>query len=284
MALIPTCGGGGTCGAPAPQNLPDALRQEVHAYGRGEVCQLKAKCAQISARGLDSGPTEWLGVSLLLGWMGGTRRLSLSYLWHVSFFSSDLSLKVLWIPPVPPQTHNSLLSTTAAPSLPPPQGELCSHPPAAHCLHGAGQGASGQPCFPFVWEEKSCSSVGFGAGSTLRGRAVPDGTPTPQLGVGRGCRLTAAMATWLPTTSAFLFQFNPCPSWLRDLPSAKPRITERNNLVLHQASFHGLLLQCRWLPVLLHPALPIPTCLNSFGGGPVLSGVRGGRKETSKGP
>lgn len=80
------------------------------------------------------------------------------------------------------------------------------------------------------------------------------------------------------------FQFNPCPSWLRDLPSAKPRVTERNNLVLHQASFHGLLLQCRWLPVLLHPALPIPTCLNSFGGGPVLSGVRGGRRETSKGP
>lgn len=113
-----------------------------------------------------------------------------------------------------------------------------SHPPAAHCLHGAGQGASGQPCFPFVWEEKSCSSAGFGTGSTLRGRAVPDGIPTPQLGVGRGCRLTAAMATWLPTTSAFLFQFNPCPSWLRDLPSAKPRVTERNNLVLHQASFH----------------------------------------------
>lgn len=70
--------GGGTCGAPAPQNLPDALRQEVHACGRGEVCQLKAKCARISARGLDPGPTEWLGVSLLLGWMGGTRRLSLS--------------------------------------------------------------------------------------------------------------------------------------------------------------------------------------------------------------
>lgn len=169
-------------------------------------------------------------------------------------------------------------------SAPSTEGAVQSHPPAAHCLHGAGQGASGQPCFPFVWEEKSCSSAGFGAGSTLRGRAVPDGTPTPQLGVGRGCRLTAAMATWLPTTSAFLFQFNPCPSWLRDLPSAKPRVTERNNLVLHQASFHGLLLQCRWLPVLLHPALPIPTCLNSFGGGPVLSGVRGGRKETSKGP
>lgn len=138
--------GGGTCGAPAPQNLPDALRQEVHAYGRGEVCQLKAKCAQISARGLDPGPTEWLGVSLLLGWMGGTRRLSLSYLWHVSFFSSDLSLKVLWIPPVPPQTHNSLLSTTAAPSLPPPQGELCRVTPQQPiaCM-GLGRGLRGSP-------------------------------------------------------------------------------------------------------------------------------------------
>lgn len=112
----------------------------------------------------------------------------------------------------------------------------------------------------------------------LGGRAAPDGIPALQLHV------NVPTATALPTTSASLSQLNPRLLWLWDFPSAKPGITERNKLVLYQASFHGLLPQCCWLLVLLCPTLPVPRCLNSFGGGFVLSRVQVGRKEASKGP